>query len=245
MVTKKMNNKKYRLQSIFFSAITVVSFIVIYSCHHEIINPGDGSNNGGGNGGGGGNNDSLVCFESDILPLFTSYCAKSGCHDARTKMEGYVFNSYSNIVVKGIIAGNSVDSKVYKVLLPGADNKMPPRGNTSLSANQVALIKKWIDEGAKNTTGCNVCDTALYTFSGAVNPILTASCLGCHSGSGASGGIDLTTYSGVLAVVNNGKLLGSIKHQAGYVAMPQGTSQLSDCNIAQIEKWINSGAPNN
>src|SRR4051812_18403635 len=33
-------------------------------------------------------------FENQILPLFISNCAKSGCHDAAAHEEGFVFNSF-------------------------------------------------------------------------------------------------------------------------------------------------------
>ena len=37
---------------------------------------------GGGGGGGGGTGSNLVCFETDILPIFQTNCAKASCHDA-------------------------------------------------------------------------------------------------------------------------------------------------------------------
>lgn len=40
-------------------------------------------------------------------------------------------------------------------------------------------------------------------------------------------------------------LLGNIKHEPGYVAMPVGGKQLSDCDIAIIEAWIKAGALKN
>ncbi|RZK27303.1 MAG: hypothetical protein EOO63_13790 [Hymenobacter sp.] len=40
-------------------------------------------------------------------------------------------------------------------------------------------------------------------------------------------------------------LLGNIRHEAGYVAMPQGRNKLSDCDIAIIEAWVKAGALNN
>lgn len=91
--------------------------------------------------------------------------------------------------------------------------------------------------------GGAACDTASVTYSGKIQPIMTASCIGCHSGSNASGGFALETHAGVAAA--SGRLLGAIKHSTGYSAMPQNASKLGDCQIAQIEKWLNSGAPNN
>ena len=104
-------------------------------------------------------------------------CGKSGCHDAASHKEGYVLDSYSNIVKRGIAPGNASKSELYKVIAGG---EMPPKA-TYKTSDQVALIKQWIDEGAKNTTGCMVCDTSVYTYNGAISKIMTTNCTGCHS----------------------------------------------------------------
>lgn len=231
-----------------------MGIMFFFACTHQVINPGNGNDGGntGGNGGGGGNpGDSLVCFEEDILPLFLSNCAKSGCHDSKTHQEGYVFDSYNNIMRKGIDPGNAANSKIYQVISgqSGGDEEsdiMPPPPNQPLSKDQVDLIAQWINEGAQNTTNCsNRCDTSSYTYSSAVRPILDLHCIGCHNNSTQNGGVDLTTYTGVQTVAVNGKLAGTINWDPGYPPMPQGGTQLSECNITQIMKWITAGAPNN
>ncbi|HAN38476.1 MAG TPA: hypothetical protein DCQ29_06195 [Chitinophagaceae bacterium] len=125
---------------------------------------------------------------------------------------------------------------------------MPLTPNPPLTAAQIDIIRRWINEGAKNTTNCGTaCDTTSFTFSGAVNTILTNNCIGCHNAATAptSGGVNLSTYAGVRVVALNGKLLGSIEHRSGFSPMPKGGNKLSDCNIIQIRKWINAGALNN
>jgi hypothetical protein len=91
------------------------------------------------------------------------------------------------------------------------------------------------------------CDTTNITYSTTVRSILqTYSCLGCHSGSGASGGnIILDNYNSVKTYALNGKLYGSISHASGYVAMPSGGNKMSPCNIIKIKKWIDLGMLNN
>jgi hypothetical protein len=94
------------------------------------------------------------------------------------------------------------------------------------------------------------CDTTNYTFSGGVAPILQNSCLSCHSNSSAAsygGGIKLEDYTDVKARALDGKLLGTIKHSSGYTPMPypSGTSQLENCKITIIQKWVDAGEPNN
>ena len=92
-----------------------------------------------------------------------------------------------------------------------------------------------------NTGGC---DTTNVTYSGSVKPILDGYCNNCHSSAAASGGVVLDNYDAAVIPALNGKLMGTVKHSSGFNAMPPGT-QLDDCKIATLNKWVQSGAPNN
>jgi hypothetical protein len=89
------------------------------------------------------------------------------------------------------------------------------------------------------------CDTTNVTYSGTVAPILATNCNNCHQPSFPSGGVVVNNYTDLMTVVNNGRFWGSINHESGYSAMPQGGSKLSDCNLKKIRKWIDDGAVNN
>lgn len=91
------------------------------------------------------------------------------------------------------------------------------------------------------------CDTTNVTYSGSVKPIMDL-CIGCHSNSTAAssgGNVKLQDYADVKARALDGKLLGSLKHSAGYYPMPKGSASLESCKITIIEKWIKAGEPNN
>lgn len=90
------------------------------------------------------------------------------------------------------------------------------------------------------------CDTTNSTYSTVVQPALqTYGCVGCHSGPAPSGNILLTTYANINTYVQNGKLYGSITHNPGYSAMPQGGNKMNACTINKIKAWIDAGALNN
>ncbi|MCP2044407.1 hypothetical protein [Pontibacter sp. HSC-36F09] len=89
------------------------------------------------------------------------------------------------------------------------------------------------------------CDTNTVTFSGSVAPILATNCYACHAVNIAEGGVVLSSYSGVKAKVDQGRLIGAITHAPGFVPMPQGAAKLSACDIEKIKKWVNDGALNN
>lgn len=188
-----------------------------------------------------------ICFERDILPIFISNCAKSGCHDAVTRAEGYVLTSYSTIVSKGIVTGNANASEIYEVLVENnIDKRMPQSPSPALATAQISLIKQWIDEGAKNGTGCAVlCDENVFTYQGAIQPMMNTYCKGCHNSASPSGGVVLDSYTGVKGIADNGKLVGVVKRLSGFSPMPQGGNSLSTCQITQIEKWIAAGTQNN
>ena len=92
-----------------------------------------------------------------------------------------------------------------------------------------------------------VCDTATVKWSTTIQPILQTNCAyaGCHSNADLAGGINLTTYDGVKAVVDDGSLVGSIIHDPAYTPMPRGTEKLPDCTISKIRIWVAAGALNN
>lgn len=230
------------MKKLFFTvAALIITVFVINSCKHEVPVltvdttpiPGPVANNG-------------VCFESEILPLFQSNCAKSGCHDAATHTEDLILDSYANIMRKYIIPGKADNSKLYRVLFETGKDKMPPAPNADLTAAQKALIGKWINEGAKNTINCNnTCDSNQFKYGANISIIINSYCTGCHSGTAASGNIDLSTYNTVKIQAANGRLVGAVTHAAGYSAMPKNANKLSDCQITQIKKWVAAGALNN
>ena len=244
------------------TSVIIIS-IALYACKHTppeqpITLPGGGTPTGGG-GTGGGTGSTAICFESEILPIFQSNCAKSNCHDATTHQDGYILTTYDNLFKKdgknnsnNIRPGNPSNSELYEVLFETGSKKMPPPGNTDLTPEQKNLIARWIIEGAKNTTNCNTtCDSNIttVTFSAHINPLLQNHCTGCHSGSNPPGGIDLTTYTNVKPLTTNGLnslLYGVVAHLPGFDPMPKGSANtIPVCEIVLLRKWIQAGALNN
>jgi hypothetical protein len=189
--------------------------------------------------------DPTLCFDRDILPIFVSQCAKSGCHDARTHKKGYNLDSYDNIIAKGIVPGNYAASRIY-MSVTGTTEEMMPEDAAPLSSDQIAIIKKWIIAGALKDSACsNACDSNNYAFYSGVKPLIGQYCTGCHSGSSPQGNLLLNTYEEVKAAVQNRNLIKCVKYENGYSGMPKGGLHLSNCQIRQIEKWVDAGMLNN
>jgi uncharacterized membrane protein len=230
-----------------FKAILLLSIIAaFFACRHQLPD-GVGSN---GSGGGGippavtSCSPDTVYFVNEIMPIISSNCTMSGCHDNITHAEGANLTTYNNIM-RYVIAGNATSSKLYKVIIKTNGDRMPPPPMAAFTAEQKAKIQKWINQGAKNNNCIGGCDTAVFTYSGALKSIVSNKCVGCHNSSSLGGNIDLSTYNGVKAVALNGKLYGSVANQPGFSPMPKNSSKLSDCEIRQMQKWITAGSLNN
>ena len=232
------------MKKIIISSLLTGFFFV--ACKHEFlnsaINPTEVLVTGGPSGTGNPVSDT-VCFQNDVLPLYVSYCASAGCHNATTRADGIQTTDYTTIM-RGIKARDAANSKYYKIITKG---EMPPRGYPALSSAQISTIKKWIDQGALNTNCVNSCDTTKFTYGTAIQTILANNCNGCHGVVPGSGNVYLGTYAATQSYINAHKqlFLDAINHAPTLPAsqrMPIGTP-MAACKITQMTKWINAGMP--
>ncbi len=179
-----------------------------------------------------------VYFQNDVLPLLNSTCAVSGCHDATTGREGIVLTDYGAVMrTGGIDLQNPSSSRIYRAITSTGEGHMPPK--TILHGRRPRQQVCLPGQGAKNNACTQLnCDTTTVTFTGSVKPILQKYCIGCHSGTNPSGGIDLSNLTSLMVQVNNGFLMASIRQDPGYSPMPKGGAKLSSCEIATISIWV-------
>lgn len=220
-----------------------------YSCQHqpEVLPTANNGNPNNPGGGTGNCNPDSVYFENDILPILTSNCGMSGCHDAITQTEGINVASHASLINSGAVKPGNVNGSdlIEAITETDPDKKMPPPPRTPLTQEQINKLTKWIQQGAKNNKCNSGCDTTNFKFAANVLPLLDSKCKGCHSGAFPSAGISLTNYAEVKTQADNGKLLGAISHNPSYKPMPQGAPKMADCEITIIRKWIQAGAQNN
>ena len=108
----------------------------------------------------------------------------------------------------------------------------------------VALAGCFYDLGEELRAG-ETCPPDSISFAAQVLPILDQQCNSCHSSRAAFGGVVLDVHDSVLVFVEDGSLLGSVRHEDGYSPMPPDQSKLPDCEIQQLTIWIQEGATNN
>lgn len=189
-----------------------------------------------------------VFFERDILPILISNCALSGCHNDSNPKEGINLTSYDRVMATADIKPGKAGGDLWKAINESKPDKiMPPPPRAPLTTEQKELIRLWMLQGAKNYI-CEdetTCITTDMSFNNDIRPILQNYCIGCHGPANPGGGVILSNFSGVSVVVNNNKLLGSIRRDAGFSPMPKGGASLPQCSIDKITAWVAQGAKDN
>ena len=189
-----------------------------------------------------------VYYQNDILPLISSGCAISGCHDAATASDGVNLSTYSGLM-EIVKPNNPSNSEIMEVLNETDPNKIMPRPPYSpFTQDQKDLISKWISQGALNNyciADTSACLTGTVSYSKDITVALS-NCQSCHSGSSPSGGINLSNHAGVKIVGDNGKLYNAVSQNGQAQAMPPApANKLPACDISKIKSWVDAGCPNN
>jgi mono/diheme cytochrome c family protein len=93
-----------------------------------------------------------VDFSRDIQPIFASRCQL--CHGAATQMSGLRLDSRESALKGGksgeraIVPGDPAHSRLFvRVTSDRPNERMPPAGDR-LTAEQIAFIRRWIEQGA-------------------------------------------------------------------------------------------------
>lgn len=89
----------------------------------------------------------VIYFGADIQPIFTTNCI--GCHTSSNKLELTEGKSYQELVPTYVKAGDAASSILYNNL-PGKNHPASTPTSSEPDINELALIKAWINQGAKN-----------------------------------------------------------------------------------------------
>lgn len=86
--------------------------------------------------------DQVISFADDITPIFETYNC-SQCHKPSGQSPDLTTgNEYSSLVPAYVSAGNPTGSRLYM--------QLAVNGHRNVDAESLALIKKWIEDGAEN-----------------------------------------------------------------------------------------------
>jgi mono/diheme cytochrome c family protein len=84
------------------------------------------------------------------------------------------------------------------------------------------------------------------TFIANIEPIFTAYCIVCHSGPGATAGLDLSTYASVMRGSANGPVVVPGDAAGSKLIQVQSAKHFANLSVDElelVEKWINANAP--
>ena len=97
-----------------------------------------------------------ISFSRDIFPILNKKCMPCHAEEEENKSE-FFMDDYKKIIKGGksgvaIIPGKSVKSNFIVKLYPNppAGKQMPMMTKKKLDDSTISILKRWIDEGAKN-----------------------------------------------------------------------------------------------
>ncbi len=104
-------------------------------------------------------NISTIVYSQHVQPLLNQTCATANCHDAGTKAAGLALTSWAD-VLKGSRHGEALipfapERSLLTLLFDGTTLRRthPTLTGRSLTTPEVAFLKRWIAEGARNDNG--------------------------------------------------------------------------------------------
>jgi hypothetical protein len=139
-----------------------------------------------------------VVFATQIRPILASRCYP--CHGPDVQQHSLRLDSLQSILTgsangKVVLPGDGQNSHIVRRLL-GLDQPQMPYGGPPLSAEQIDLIRKWIDEGAQGPDSTEPVVAAAapiddvravhnasekpVDFNRDIRPILSDACFTCH-----------------------------------------------------------------
>jgi hypothetical protein len=93
----------------------------------------------------------IVHFSTDIQPIFSTNCAKSGCHVAGGETPDLTPDNAYNGLMNGLATPDDSlapeNTTLYK-MLTSTTKPMPPAGK--LTSYDINLVVAWIKQGAQN-----------------------------------------------------------------------------------------------
>jgi WD40 repeat protein len=104
--------------------------------------------------------DGPISYYRDIRPIFAQHC--QGCHQPAKRGGGYGMTTHADLLkagermMPGVVPGDVEKSFLADQIQPTKEGKTAmPKGKDPLPAADIATIKKWIAEGAKDDTPAN------------------------------------------------------------------------------------------
>lgn len=199
-------------------------------------------------------------FETHISPLFEAHCLS--CHGASQPQGELDLTTHASTLQGGksgaaLVPGAPLESLLLEKLHSGA----MPMGADRLSDDQIDLVRRWIEEGARVETGDTetVAAASPNVVAGheTVTTILNVKCLLCHGRRNQEGGLDLQTRDSLVKGGASGPAIVPGKPDKSLLIqriensdMPPLKDQarlsvraVTSSELERLRAWIAAGAP--
>lgn len=100
-----------------------------------------------------------VSFSKEVVPILQANC--QGCHQPAKAGGKLDFTTFHGLLAEGesgihaVVAGKADESSVIEQITPENGKAEMPKGKPPLAASDIALVRRWIAEGAKDDTPTN------------------------------------------------------------------------------------------
>lgn len=100
--------------------------------------------------------DAAPDYEQAVAPILQKYCA--GCHNPDDHEGKFSVESYDDLQKGGehgaaVLAGDPGTSRLIRMVTGAAEPKMPPEDQPQPTPEQIAVLKAWVETGAKGPEG--------------------------------------------------------------------------------------------
>jgi hypothetical protein len=183
----------------------------------------------------------------NIGPIFATKCTM--CHNGAGAPKGLSLASYAD-VMKGaqdgqvIVPNDSANSKLV-VIQSGTHF-------ANLSAEEMALVKQWIDSGAKDgqtpaptATQAPAATSGNPTYDANIAAILNTKCIACHQGASAPAKLDMTSFANLMKGSEDGPIIvagNSANSPLIAIQSKPHAVNLSADELTLFKQWIDAGA---
>ena len=208
-----------------------------------------------------GQSTNVPRFESNIAPIFEANCLT--CHGESPRQAELDLRTRDAVLRGGksgpaLVPGGAVESLLLEKVSSGA----MPMGNDKLSADEIEVIRRWIETGALREGEDPKLATTMTTphevsAREIVVTILNVKCLLCHGRRRQEGGLDMQTRAGLLtggvsgpAIVpgKRGESLLIKRIEAEDMPPEKDLARVSvrpvtSAELEKLKAWIAAGAP--
>lgn len=193
-------------------------------------------------------------FRQQIQPLFARHCLR--CHGTAPRKAELNLSDLAGVLRGGesgavVVPGRPDDSPLFRLISAG---DMPPDQATSLTADEIAVIRQWIERlRPPAPTDESLAELDQHQ----ILPLLRLRCAACHGRQKQEGGLDIRSRAALLRGGKSGPAIapgdpdGSLLVRRIHAGEMPPKKQLAAASVkpveagelAKLRRWIAQGAP--